>query len=555
MAGYRPTANRTALLLATSVLIADPYAYASLSGVHESPGIRSLQERIVPELMAFQLFNSVSDVPTAAEFIHSRRSIYYHDRRRYPFYFQGTPREGGLFTPSIVKTDSTTAYLAETLAQVVGERRDSGEAMDVVLARLARRDREAITFAFFRRAAMRASMTTPMQIRASISIAYSRHHMHLAPGAIVLPGVPGLKAFDGDLLGSRMPVPEFSWFMAVYRWASPEFVRRVAGGDPQTWAQLTSFALSDEGKEFRLRLYAYKRAQVASGATARSEDRRRLASVQARVPPQQLWRDGLSRVGLAFWPRLERRDAVSVTVMIHCVNDNEYKGINQACRDAGMAAGGIVSGNFTAGEILGEISGLSFLLVRSRAGSSGPNSSQGVISDAIDDFAPRCVVAVGVGFGLRPEATNGSVMIATEVKDYERVRLGTGKNSQLELRERGTTQNPDPIRLGKLIALASSLGIKAAPGQMLSGEKLVDWKRFTGQLRKRFPDAVGGEMEGTGIASACARRGVPWLLMKAVSDSADGSKKTVHQDEDAAQTEASKRAMELLIASARSELL
>jgi len=146
-------------------------------------------------------------------------------------------------------------------------------------------------------------------------------------------------------------------------------------------------------------------------------------------------------------------------------------------------------------------------------------------------------------------------MIATEVKDYERVRLGTGKNGQLELRERGTTQNPDPIRLGKLIALASSLGIKAAPGQMLSGEKLVDWKRFTGQLRKRFPDAVGGEMEGTGIASACARRGVPWLLMKAVSDSADGSKKTVHQDEDAAQTEASKRAMELLIASARSELL
>ena len=55
-------------------------------------------------------------------------------------------------------------------------------------------------------------------------------------------------------------------------------------------------------------------------------------------------------------------------------------------------------------------------------------------------------------------------------------------------------------------------------GQILSGSKLVDDPVFRANLKARYPDAIGGEMEGIGLVSACERHGTPWLLAKAICD-------------------------------------
>ena len=94
------------------------------------------------------------------------------------------------------------------------------------------------------------------------------------------------------------------------------------------------------------------------------------------------------------------------------------------------------------------------------------------------------------------------------------------------------------------------MGIRLKPGRMLSGGKLVDHRGFRAALHKRFPDAVAGEMEGTGVAAACARRDMPWLMVKGVSDRGDGSKHTRADggDQDnARQVEAAKTAMALVL--------
>ena len=44
------------------------------------------------------------------------------------------------------------------------------------------------------------------------------------------------------------------------------------------------------------------------------------------------------------------------------------------------------------------------------------------------------------------------------------------------------------------------------------------------------PNAVGGEMEGVGLYEAALNKRVEWLLVKAISDRADG-KKHVHKKE------------------------
>jgi nucleoside phosphorylase len=61
-------------------------------------------------------------------------------------------------------------------------------------------------------------------------------------------------------------------------------------------------------------------------------------------------------------------------------------------------------------------------------------------------------------------------------------------------------------------------------GTILSGEKLIDNMAFRDQLLELEPEAIGGEMEGTGLYTAAHRAKVDWILVKAICDWADGNK-------------------------------
>ena len=66
-------------------------------------------------------------------------------------------------------------------------------------------------------------------------------------------------------------------------------------------------------------------------------------------------------------------------------------------------------------------------------------------------------------------------------------------------------------------------------GPILPGEKLVDDAAFKAALLHDHPQAIGGHMEGVGLAAAAVRNGVPWILVKAICDWGDGKKDAKHQ--------------------------
>jgi hypothetical protein len=51
-------------------------------------------------------------------------------------------------------------------------------------------------------------------------------------------------------------------------------------------------------------------------------------------------------------------------------------------------------------------------------------------------------------------------------------------------------------------------------GPVLSGEKLVDQVALKRSLFDTFPAAIGGEMEGAGLAAAAHRHNIPWIVAK-----------------------------------------
>jgi nucleoside phosphorylase len=48
-------------------------------------------------------------------------------------------------------------------------------------------------------------------------------------------------------------------------------------------------------------------------------------------------------------------------------------------------------------------------------------------------------------------------------------------------------------------------------------------------LFERHPYAIGGEMEGVGLAAAAERERCEWILVKGICDWADGEKSDNHQ--------------------------
>jgi nucleoside phosphorylase len=62
---------------------------------------------------------------------------------------------------------------------------------------------------------------------------------------------------------------------------------------------------------------------------------------------------------------------------------------------------------------------------------------------------------------------------------------------------------------------------------VLSGDKLIDNVDYRDAIiRATGGEAIGGEMEGRGIYSSAHNRKVDWIVIKAVSDWADGKKRT-----------------------------
>jgi len=175
---------------------------------------------------------------------------------------------------------------------------------------------------------------------------------------------------------------------------------------------------------------------------------------------------------------------------------------------------------------LGMIGRCTAALVKSEMGSSGRDAAAATLSDAIREVQPHAVVAVGVAFGSDPTHQRlGQVLISRSVISYEQYREGAKREW------RGVKAEPGPRMRDRFSAALESWNVeqpaerKAKLGPILSGEKLIDDPVFKQELLDAFPDAIGGEMEGVGVYGASSRYEVEWIVVKAICDWADGSKK------------------------------
>ncbi|HOZ45448.1 MAG TPA: 5'-methylthioadenosine/adenosylhomocysteine nucleosidase [Candidatus Hydrogenedentes bacterium] len=162
----------------------------------------------------------------------------------------------------------------------------------------------------------------------------------------------------------------------------------------------------------------------------------------------------------------------------------------------------------------------------------------------IDRFRPAAVIFSGIAGGLHPELRPGDIIIAEKAAqhDYGSTEAGGFRRKGIPDPVSGK-RNPlfflsDPALVASAEAAAGALSLVPVPGAeggrvprivkgvVVTGDVFVATTAKRHELRTEL-DADAVEMEGGAVAQVCHQLGVPFLLIRSLSDNAD---ETAHID-------------------------
>lgn len=169
----------------------------------------------------------------------------------------------------------------------------------------------------------------------------------------------------------------------------------------------------------------------------------------------------------------------------------------------------------------GELSGKEVVIVKSGVGKINAAVCSQIL---IDVFGVDLLINAGVAGSLRNEINIGDVVIAKDVANHDMDATGFGHPI-------GEVPNMDKTFFEaneKLVAKAKEVCNKANPdiqafeGRILSGDQFISDRTKKDWLVKTF-DGYCTEMEGVSIGQTAYLNDVDYLVVRAISDKADGS--------------------------------
>lgn len=169
---------------------------------------------------------------------------------------------------------------------------------------------------------------------------------------------------------------------------------------------------------------------------------------------------------------------------------------------------------------IGIIGVYNVVLVMCKMGSVQKDSISLVSRDAYDFWEPEIAILCGIAFGLKKKKQSiGDIIIAEEIKPDDVLRAGKktiprGISESCDL----TLKNRFKNEINWRYPLSKKRVAKIHIGQVISGENLVDNKKLVKKLKKMYPNAIGGDMEGAGFSAAASRKEIRWIFVKAICD-------------------------------------
>ncbi|AJY76427.1 5'-methylthioadenosine/adenosylhomocysteine nucleosidase [Paenibacillus beijingensis] len=146
-----------------------------------------------------------------------------------------------------------------------------------------------------------------------------------------------------------------------------------------------------------------------------------------------------------------------------------------------------------------------------------------VCTQALIDLGAECVLFTGVAGAVDPKLEIGDIVVSTSSiqhdMDCSPLGFAPGVIPFQELSEFPA----DP----ELVQVASVASDRLFPGRsmkgiVLSGDQFIASREKVQSLYETFHGACA-EMEGASLAQVCAMNGIPYVVIRSMSDKADGS--------------------------------
>ncbi|MBQ8908028.1 MAG: 5'-methylthioadenosine/adenosylhomocysteine nucleosidase [Clostridia bacterium] len=137
-------------------------------------------------------------------------------------------------------------------------------------------------------------------------------------------------------------------------------------------------------------------------------------------------------------------------------------------------------------------------------------------------YAPSAIINTGVAGGLSPTLHVPDVAVATAVAqhDMDMSPLGYQKGDVLIHDKVHSLFEVDKALMMRLFEAAEAEGSHVEAGVIVSGDAFIADPLKKEELKRRY-NAVACEMEGGAIGHTCYVNGVPFAVLRAISDTAD----------------------------------
>ena len=159
-------------------------------------------------------------------------------------------------------------------------------------------------------------------------------------------------------------------------------------------------------------------------------------------------------------------------------------------------------------------------------------------------YQPEYIINTGVAGTLTGQLSVGDVAISSGVVQHDMDTSPLGDPPGLLSGIDKIVLPADEALSGRLAVCAQRLGINTASGVIASGDQFVASAERKAFIVRQF-GAIACEMEGAAVGQACYLSGVPFCVLRAISDSADGSS---HMDFPAFTRMAAEQSVRLLLA-------
>lgn len=137
-------------------------------------------------------------------------------------------------------------------------------------------------------------------------------------------------------------------------------------------------------------------------------------------------------------------------------------------------------------------------------------------------YQPEAIINTGVAGTLTDALTIGSIAVSSAVVQHDMDTSPLGDPLGLISGINRVELPADRLLTGQLSACAKVMGIKTATGVIASGDQFVASAERKAFIAGHFK-AIACEMEGAAIGQVCHVNKVPFCVLRAISDSADGS--------------------------------